>query len=79
VSAEDDPASRGLDQPRIYRLLDDTEEDRVSLREIVPDGGTYWRRRFDPTAEKQQWDVGLTASTIARAFYKEVFGKLGLT
>jgi len=70
VSAEEGPS--------YYSLLDDLEEDRVSLREIVPDGTEYWRRRFNPVDGKHEWDTDLGAGTIARDFYQEVLGKLGL-
>ncbi len=61
-----------------YRLLDDLEEERVTLREIVPNGNVFWRRRFDPIAERSEWDTDITGGTIARDFFEEVIKKLGL-
>jgi Fic family protein len=61
-----------------FHLLDDLKEDRVSVREIVPDGGHFWRRRFDPISGRDEWDQGLTGSQITQNFFEEVFAKLGL-
>jgi len=61
-----------------YRLLDELEEDRVTLREIVPAGTTFWRRRFNPVLGQHEWDTGLTGGVIARDFLEEVMKKLGL-
>jgi len=68
----------GEEGENYYRLLDDLEEERVSLREIVPDGTHFQRRRYNPVTERQEWDDDLSAGRIARDFFQEVFGKLGL-
>lgn len=61
-----------------YRLLDELEEDRVTLREVVSEGNLFWRRRFDPITTRNEWDTELTGGTIARDFLEEVMTKLGL-
>jgi Fic family protein len=68
----------GEEEHEYYRLLDDLEEDRVTLREIIPNGSSFWRRRFNPVTRKQEWDTELSASNVARDFLEEVFKKLGL-
>ncbi len=70
VSAEEDD--------NYYRLLDDIEEDRVSIREAVPSGGLFWRRRYNPISERSEWDTDVSGGEIARTFIQEVLGKLGL-
>ena len=60
-----------------YRLLDDLEEDRVTLRELIPSGGYFIRRRFNPVSEQVEWDTEVTVGMIARDFIEEVLGKLG--
>ena len=67
-----------MQQQNYYQLLDDAGEERVSLREVIPSAGAYWRRRFNPIEDKHQWDYDLTGGTIARDFLQEVLGKLGL-
>lgn len=67
-----------MQQQTLYQLLDDAGEQRVSLREIIPDGISYWRRRYNPINEAHDWDYEMTAGTIARDFLQEVLGKLGL-
>lgn len=61
-----------------YRLLDELEEERVTLREVIPAGNLFWRRRFDPIENRYKWDTELTGGTIARDFLEEVMRKLGL-
>jgi len=66
-----------------YRLLDTVEEDQVTLREIIPAGASFWRRRLNPVAKKKEkmemeWDVDITAGRIVRDFYSEVLRKIGV-
>lgn len=68
-----------MQQQDYYVLLDQTEEDRVSLREVVPSGPSlFWRRRYNPTSESHEWDYEITGGSIARDFLQEVLSKLGL-
>ena len=66
------------EEQNYYRLLDELEEDRVTLREIVPDGNRFWRRRFDPVQERHEWDTDVEPGKVARDFIEEVLRKLGL-
>jgi Fic family protein len=68
----------GEEEHNYYRSLDELEDDRVTLREIIPNGSSYWRRRFNPVTRKQEWDTELSGSNVARDFLEEVFRKLGL-
>ena len=61
-----------------YRLLDELGEDRIGLRELIPRGTHFMRRRWNPVAEKDEWDFEITAGTVARDFLQEVLGKLGV-
>jgi hypothetical protein len=66
------------EEDNYYHTLDDLKEDRVSLREIIPNGTTFWARRFNPVEGKDVWDVDLSAGEIARSFFQEALSKLGL-
>ena len=66
------------DGPKYYRLLDDLNEDRISLRELAPDGSSFFRRRFDPVKKIDVWESNCSAGRIARDFLEEAFGKIGL-
>lgn len=68
----------GEEEHSYYRLLDDLEEDRVTLREILPNNNLFWRRRFNPVRSAHEWDEDITAGIIARDFMEEVLRKLGL-
>lgn len=61
-----------------YRKLDDTEEDRITLREIVATDRTFHRRRYNPVAKEFEWDNDISASEIAKNFLQEVLAKVGL-
>lgn len=67
------------EESNYYRTLDElTDSARISLREIVPDGSLFLRRRHNPTLGQSEWDSDVTAGTIARDFFQEVLGQLGL-
>lgn len=66
------------EESNYYVLLDQVEDDRVTLREIIPNGTTFWRRRYDPVAQKDEWDIDISAGEIARTFFQEALSKLGL-
>lgn len=66
------------DEEEYYRLLDAIEEDRVTLREIVPANSRFWRRRYNPVSKKMEWDTDVTAGAIVRQFYEEVFRRIGI-
>ena len=68
----------GEEERNYYRLLDDLEESRVTIRELVPNGSTFWRRRWNPVAEHHEWDKDLSGAAVARDFMEEVLRKLGL-
>lgn len=68
----------GEEAHEYYRLLDELDEDRVTLREIVPAGPMFWRRRFNPVQSQDEWDTNVTGGAIARDFIEEVLAKLGL-
>jgi hypothetical protein len=61
-----------------YQSLDELKEDRVTLREIVPDTSGYWRRTYNPVKRQNHWDTNCSAGQIARSFFQEVMAKLGL-
>lgn len=64
---------------RFYKLLDDTGEQHVSLREVGLRDGKFVRVRRDPIAEKREFDIDVAAVEIAKTFYTEVVtNKLGL-
>jgi Fic family protein len=64
------------DQGVYYRSLDDLDEPMISLREVVPFGDGFARRRYNPASSEYQWDLSLSAGQIARDFYTEVMQKL---
>ncbi len=66
------------EESNYYVLLDDVEDDRVTLREIIPNGTSFWRRRYNPVTERDEWDIDLSAGEIARSFFQEALSKLGL-
>lgn len=61
-----------------YVRLDEIQEDRISLRTVMPVDTTYWRKRFDPVQGRNVWDEEITAGEIARTFFQESLAKLGL-
>lgn len=61
-----------------YETLDELGETRVSLRELISDGSLFWRRRYNPVAETDEWDQAVSAGTVARNFLEEILRKLGL-
>ena len=67
-----------VQQGTYYTRLDEIDEDRISLRAVMPDQSKYWRKRFDPTQGRNVWDENQSAGEISRAFFQEVLGKLGL-
>jgi len=66
------------EEEHYYRLMDELEEDRVTIRELVPDGSRFWRRRYDPVRACQEWDTDVEPGQVARDFMEEVLRKLGL-
>lgn len=66
------------EEERYFRMLDELREDRITLRELVPSGTQYWRRRYDPVKEKDEWDTDISVDKIAQDFFQEVLAKLGL-
>jgi len=67
-----------VQQDNYYFRLDEVQEDRISLRTVMPVETSYWRKRYDPVKDANAWDKNLTAGEIARAFFQESLGKLGL-
>lgn len=67
-----------VQQDNYYFRLDEVQEDRISLRTVMPVESTYWRKRFDPVQVRNVWDEDVTAGDISRAFFQEALGKLGL-
>lgn len=67
-----------VQQDNYYFRLDEVQEDRISLRTVMPVESSYWRKRYDPVQGTNAWDENLTAGEIARAFFQESLGKLGL-
>ncbi|WP_355661181.1 Fic family protein [Halomonas salifodinae] len=67
-----------LQQGNYYRRLDEVDEDRISVRTVMPAGTDYWRKRYDPVEKTDVWDEDLSAGEIARGFFQEALGKLGL-
>lgn len=62
-----------------FRLLDETGEQHVSLREVGFIQGKFVRVRRDPTAENREFDLNVAAVDVAKTFYTEVISnKLGL-
>jgi hypothetical protein len=66
------------EEENYYRLLDDLGEDRICLRELIPTGTQFMRRRANPITGQDEWDENVSAGTVARDFLQEVLGKLGL-
>lgn len=67
-----------VQQDNYYFRLDEVQEDRISLRTVMPVKSSYWRKRFDPIQVRNVWDEDVTAGEIARGFFQEALGKLGL-
>lgn len=67
-----------VQQDNYYVRLDEVQEDRISLRTVMPVDSTYWRKRFDPVQVRNVWDEDMSAGEIARGFFQEALGKLGL-
>jgi Fic family protein len=65
------------EERQYYKTLDESE-DRVSLRELVPNGSSFWRRRFNPVEKVDEWDRDLQSGIIVRELFSEILGKLGL-
>lgn len=61
-----------------YKSLDEITEDRITLREIVLEGRTFTRRRYNPITRSHEWDDEISPSEIASHFVQEAFSKLGL-
>lgn len=61
-----------------YKSLDEITEDRITLREIVLEGRTFTRRRYNPINKSHEWDEEISPSEIASQFIQEAFSKLGL-
>lgn len=61
-----------------YKSLDEITEDRITLREIVLEGRTFTRRRYNPINRSHSWDDEISPSGIASQFFQEAFSKLGL-
>ncbi|ELX4199933.1 Fic family protein [Vibrio vulnificus] len=70
VSMEDDVGN--------YRKLDETAEERISIREIIPCDRTYLRRRFNPISQSDEWDENISVVNIVQEFIQEVLSKVGL-
>ncbi|WP_196356299.1 hypothetical protein, partial [Vibrio harveyi] len=70
VSMEDDVGN--------YRKLDETAEERISIREIIPCDRTYLRRRFNPISQNDEWDEDVSVVNIVQEFIQEVLSKVGL-
>lgn len=66
------------DSAGTYQKLDDIEEDRITLREILSDDRSYLRRRYNPVGKKYEWDSNITPTEIAQHFIQEVLAKVGL-
>ncbi len=61
------------------RKLDDFEsEDRITLREILVEDRTFFRRRYNPVKRSPEWDDNVSPSEIAQNFIQEVLAKVGL-
>ena len=61
-----------------YRKLDETAEERISIREIIPCDRTYLRRRYNPITQSDEWDEDVSVVSIVQDFIQEVFSKVGL-
>lgn len=59
------------------RVLDESE-DRITLRELVIEGRTFSRRRYNPVSKKSEWDSDVNPTLIVREFIQEVLSKMGL-
>jgi hypothetical protein len=79
VSLEEQKGRMPAGHRSIYKKLDDLEEDRFSLREIVVHKGHLARRRFNPVAEESEWDLECTPTAIVKDFYEEALQALLLT
>jgi Fic family protein len=61
-----------------YRQLDELDEARITLREVVLHGEELLRRRYNPAARQDEWDFGVSAGRIAMDFLTEALQTLGL-
>ncbi len=61
------------------RKLDDFEtEDRITLRELIIEDRSFYRRRYNPVKRINEWDSEVSPSEIAQNFIQEVLSKVGL-
>ncbi len=67
-----------VQQDNYYFRLDEVEEDRISLRTVMPADSCLWCKRYDPVQDKNVWYEDMTTGEIARTFFQEALGKLGL-
>jgi len=62
-----------------FITLRETDEQRISLREVALDGSGLLRVRHNPIEEKNEFDRGVDATTVCKDFITEVIkGKLNL-
>lgn len=62
-----------------YRTLEDTEEQKLSLRAIAIRDGEFVRIRYNPVTELYEFDTPVSASQVCRDFITEVLrGKFGI-
>jgi Fic family protein len=75
-SKDGTPASVGTTDKVFYRTLDELSETMISLREVIMRDGTLARRRYNPTAQSDEWDFAVSPGQVARDFFTEVLRKL---
>jgi Fic family protein len=68
-----------IEEAGTYRTLDDTQEEKISLRAIAIRSGEFVRIRYHPVDDLYEFDSLISASQICRDFITEVVrGKFGL-
>lgn len=66
------------DEDGYYVLLDESGEDRISLREIIPNRSTYYVRKYNPVTDRHYWDIDVDSSDIVKNFIEEALRLLGI-
>ncbi len=68
-----------IEEDGTYRTLEETQEEKISLRAIAIRKGDFVRIRFNPVDNLYEFDSPVSASQICRDFITEVLrGKFGI-
>lgn len=68
-----------IEEDGTYRTLEETQEEKISLRAIAIRSGQFVRIRYNPLTDLYEFDSPVSASQICRDFVTEVLrGKFGI-